>query len=234
MAVAGLRPDPWQVEVLTSTAERVILLCHRQAGKSMVAAAAALHHALNHPESLILLLSPVERQSKELYKQKLRRLWRKAGSPQQAGPPRELSLELANGSRIEALPGSEEGIRGYSGVNLLVIDEAARVPDELYFAVRPFLAASRGRLMALSTPFGRRGWFFEAWHSDEDWHRVSVKADQCPRLTKKFLDSERLALGHRWYEQEYMNAWLGISEGVFDPGDVAAMVSDGVEADPLE
>ena len=63
-----------------------------------------------------------------------------------------LRLELANGSRVVSLPGDEKNIRGYSGVTLLVIDEAARVADELYYAVRPMLAVSQGRLVALSTP----------------------------------------------------------------------------------
>ncbi len=57
----------------------------------------------------------------------------------------QLKIELANGSRILCLPGEEATIRGFSP-NLLVIDEASRVPDDLYRAVRPMLAVSQGRL----------------------------------------------------------------------------------------
>jgi hypothetical protein len=74
-----------------------------------------------------------------------------------------LQLELENGSRIVSLPGKEGTIRGYPGARLLAIDEAAWVPDDLYLAVRPMLAVSDGRLVALSTPHGTRGWFYEAW-----------------------------------------------------------------------
>jgi hypothetical protein len=74
-----------------------------------------------------------------------------------------LRLELRNGSRIVSLPGDETTVRGYSGVRLLVVDEAARVPDDLYFSIRPMLAVSGGRLVCLSTPFGKRGFFYEAW-----------------------------------------------------------------------
>jgi hypothetical protein len=70
-----------------------------------------------------------------------------------------LRLELRNGSRIVSLPGDETTIRGYSGVRLLVVDEAVRVPDDLYFSIRPMLAVSGGRLVCLSTPFGKRGFF---------------------------------------------------------------------------
>jgi hypothetical protein len=72
-------------------------------------------------------------------------------------------LELGSGSRIVSLPGTEGTIRGYSAVSLLIGDEAARVSDALYYAVRPMLAVSQGRLLALSTPFGKRGWFCEEW-----------------------------------------------------------------------
>src|SRR5205823_14964600 len=128
----------------------------------------------------------------------------------QAEPPEAesaLQLELANGSRIVALPGQEGTIRAYSSVRLLVVDEASRVPDALYYAVRPMLAVSRGRLVALSTPFGRRGWFHEAWHGAEAWERVKVTAHECPRISPAFLAEERRVLGERWFRQEYLTGF---------------------------
>src|SRR5262245_36206371 len=89
-------------------------------------------------------------------------------------------------------------------VSLLIIDEAARVSDNLYCGVRPMLAVSHGKLIALSTPFGQRGWFYEAWQSGEMWERIRVTAEDCPRITHEFLDEEKLALGERWIRQEYM------------------------------
>jgi hypothetical protein len=85
----------------------------------------------------------------------------------------------------------------------LVIDEASRVSDGLYYAVRPMLAVSRGRLVALSTPFGRRGWFFEEWESGARWERHKITAEECPRITSEFLKEEEASLGPRWYKQEY-------------------------------
>jgi hypothetical protein len=111
--------------------------------------------------ALVLLLSPTLRQSGELFKDKVRRLYNALGRPVRCVQETQLTMELTNGSRIVALPGEEGTIRGYSGVLLLVCDEAARIPDALYFSVRPMLAVSGGLLVALSTPFGRRGWFYE-------------------------------------------------------------------------
>jgi terminase large subunit-like protein len=203
MMDAGLTPDPWQSRILRSHWKRALLLCSRQSGKSQVAAAVALYEALTRPRSLVLLLSPTLRQSGELFRDKLLALWRALGRPLIDRPPTQLSLELSNGSRIISLPESEGGIRGYSGVRLLVIDEAARVSDDLVRAVKPMLAVSNGRLLAMSTPFGKRGWLYEAWISSQEWERVMISADQCPRVPKDFLDQERAEIGPRWYAQEY-------------------------------
>jgi hypothetical protein len=71
----------------------------------------------------------------------------------------QLTCEFDNGSRIISLPGDEATVRTYSNVQLIVIDEASRVPDDLYYSVRPMLATSNGRLVCLSTPRGKRGFF---------------------------------------------------------------------------
>jgi phage FluMu gp28-like protein len=126
-----------------------------------------------------------------------------------------LRLELANGSRIVSLPGQESTIRGFSGVRLLVVDESARVEDELYYSVRPMLAVSGGRLVALSTPFGKRGWFFESWQKENGWLKVKVTASECPRISREFLEQERQTLGERWFRQEYECSFEENADAVF-------------------
>jgi hypothetical protein len=176
--------------------------CSRQSGKSTVSALLALHTALYTPAALVLMVSPSQRQSSELFRKALT-LYRSLGRPVPAQAETSLRLELEGGSRIISLPGSEATVRGFSGVRLLVIDEATRVDDALYGSLRPMLAVSNGRLIALSTPFGRRGWWFEAWTGDEDWYRVEVPATMCPRISWEFLAEEERVLGPWWYRQEY-------------------------------
>jgi hypothetical protein len=171
LAKAGMAPDPWQEQLLRSRCSRVLLNCGRQIGKSQTAAALALKAALLEPGSLVLLLSPSLRQSSELFRDKVKRLYQQLGRPIATKQESALTIEFVNGSRIISLPGDESTIRGYSGVSLLVIDEASRVLDDLYRSVRPMLAVSGGSLIALSTPWGRRGWWFEAWHSEEAFLR---------------------------------------------------------------
>jgi hypothetical protein len=138
-----------------------------------------------------------------------------------------LTLELANGSRIVSLPENESGIRGFSGVSLLVIDEASRVSDDLYRAVRPMLAVSGGSLVALSTPFGKRGWFWEAWEQGRGWERVAVPATACPRISPAFLTEERAALGQRWYAQEYLLSFVDAMGQVFSEESIRAALRPG-------
>ncbi len=171
----GIEPDDWQRALLRSGSERVLLNCCRQSGKSTTAGLIALHRALYRPGSLVLILAPAERQAKETFG-KVAQAYRKLGHSVAPDSYRKLGMQLANGSRIEALPGSEKTIRGFSGVDLLVLDEAARVEDGLYFAVRPMLAASGGTLIMLSTPAGRRGVFFEEWTEGVGWERYEVPA----------------------------------------------------------
>jgi hypothetical protein len=225
---AGVSPDPWQAAALASPATRQLFLCSRQAGKSLTAAALALREALSDAPALVLLLSPTLRQSGELFRDKLLPLWRALGRPDKGRPPTALTLELSNGSRVVSLPESEEGVRGFSSVALLVIDEAARVDDSLYKAVRPMLAVSGGKLAAMSTPFGKRGWFWEEWERGAGWERTQVRAAQCPRIPPEFLAAERLALGERWYAQEYDTSFEEAVGAVFTQEAISRAVSGAV------
>ncbi|OAI46893.1 hypothetical protein AYO44_10580 [Planctomycetaceae bacterium SCGC AG-212-F19] len=199
----GRTPDPWQRQLLARPERQVLLNCSRQSGKSSVAAALAVHAALFQPGSLILLVSPSLRQSAELFRKVLEG-YRAVGQPIPIRAASQTRLELANHSRVISLPGNEETIRSFGNVALLVLDEAARVPDDLYRAVRPMLAVSRGRLVCLSTPFGMRGFFHREWTDPgATWQRVRVTWQECPRITADFIAAERQAMGESWYRQEY-------------------------------
>jgi hypothetical protein len=224
-----VEPDPWQAEALRSGAPRQLYNCARQTGKSTVAGTLAAHTALYRPESLTLLLSPTLRQSQELFRKALG-VYRANGRPVAPEAETALSLTLENGSRVLSLPGSSEGsIRGFSGVDLLIVDEASRVANELYSAVRPMLAVSGGRLLALSTPFGSRGWWWEAWESREPWERYRITAEQCPRIPEVFLAEERRTLGDWWYRQEYLCEFLDPQGAVFTREEVEAALTEGLE-----
>jgi Terminase large subunit, T4likevirus-type, N-terminal len=218
---AGLAPDLWQREFLRARPQRALLCCCRQAGKSLTVAAAGLHEALYRPGSLVLMLAPSQRQSAELLR-KTRSLLNALAPTVGSETESTLALELTNGSRIVSLPGKEATVRGYSDVALLAIDEAARVEEDLYVAVRPMLAVSGGRLIALSTPHGQRGWFYEAWQSSEAWQRVRVTAPECPRISADFLAQERRVMSPAAFASEYECQFTDAVDAVFAHDDVMA------------
>jgi hypothetical protein len=139
-----------------------------------------------------------------------------------------LQLHLSNGSRIIGLPASEGTVRGYSAISLIVIDEAARVPDDLYRAVRPMLSASRGRMICLSTPFGKRGWFWEEWDKGRKWKKWKVVALMCPWHVEdpEFLPGEEYSLGARWFRQEYFCSFEDAIDQLIPQEDIEAAFLD--------
>jgi len=208
-------PDPTQALVLASRSNQVILNCTRQWGKSTLTAAQAVFTAWHEPESLILVMSPTARQSSELVRKASAFLSRLGVRPRGDGG-NKISLLLPNGSRIVGLPGTEATDRGYSGVRLLLVDEAARVDDDLYFAMLPVLAVSGGDIWLMSTPFGRRGFFYQAWvERGPDWRRIKVPATECPRILPANLARDRVAMGDRWFRQEYMCEFAENQENLF-------------------
>lgn len=211
-------PDTWQAETLTSTERRIMLNCARQSGKSTVTSTLAVAETHSKARALVLLLSPTLRQSSELF-QKYMTVYRAAQDAGWALPSKyetKLTHELINGSRVVSLPGKPDTIRGFSAVSLLIIDEAAFTSDLLYKGVRPMLAVSKGRLMLLSTPFGKRGYFHEEYSKRRDkWHYLEVRATDNPRIDEEFLQEEREALGPL-YDQEYMCKFLDSETSMFD------------------
>jgi hypothetical protein len=225
----GIEPDPWQADLFQSQDRQTILNCSRQAGKSTVSALIALHQTIYTSDSLSLVLAPSQRQSSETFR-KICDYYNKMENAPAIEQESTLKLELANGSRVQVLPGKEATVRGFSGVSLLVVDEAARVPDELYQAVRPMLAVSGGRLILLSTPFGSRGFFWQEWaEGGPDWKRVKVTADQCPRIPKDWLEKERKRIGEWWYSQEYQCTFVDSLEACFSSADIAAAITSEVQ-----
>lgn len=229
-------PDEWQCRALRSPAARLLMNCSRQSGKSTVAALLAVHEVLSKPGSLAVVVSPSQRQSGELFRT-ARGMWAAAMEGTDATPPDSRSahrLELADGGRILSLPATEHTIRGLAAVDLMVIDEAARVPSDLYMALRPMLAVSGGRLLCLSTPFGTRGWWYEAWagighDDDDDWERYRVPAEECPRIEPAFLEEEKQTMGEWYFRQEYGCEFLDAENAAFREVDVDAGFAEPVE-----
>ncbi len=233
-----LEPDAWQVQVLRSSARQIALNCARQTGKSTITAVLGVHQLVQDPTSLILLGAPGLRQAGELYRKTAGFLDVLLREDRPVLPPytqrSALSLELSSGGRVVCLPGSEKLVRGFSAPSLVVLDEAARIDDALYQSVRPMLATNRrSRLVALSTPAGKRGVYSEIMTGSGDgWLRITVPASACPRISREWLEQERRSIPEHVYASEYECRFVAPEGGIFDVDAFSAAIVPTEETGP--
>ncbi len=225
----GFTPDANQARVLTVDAQRVILGCHRQFGKSTATAVKALHHAFHQPESLTIVVAPTLRQG-GLLLDTIHRFAHRLGLELKPDKYNRPALVLPNRSRLIAVPSEEHNIRGFSAVSLLLIDEAARVPDEVWSAILPTVATVNGAIWLMSTPMGKQGFFAGMWHNgDPNWNRIRVTADQSTRIAKSVIDEQRRSLSHRQFAQDYLCEFGDTEDQVFRTGIIERAFKPDIE-----
>lgn len=225
-----IEPAPWQEQTMRAEARRLLILCSRQAGKSTVIGAKAAQGMIYAPGTY-LIIAPTLRQSRLLFK-KVRSVYKRLAGVPRIVKDTDTEMELENGSLLVALPGDDDAnIRGYSSPRAIYIDEAARVLDKVYTALRPMLAASTtSQLIALTTPYGRRGFFYEAWDGGIGWDRITITAADCPHITAEFLEEERQAMSEWQWRSEYMVEFVDTDEAFFSSELIDAMIDNTIEA----
>jgi terminase large subunit-like protein len=207
--VLGISPTSWQESFLRAPLGASILaLTARQVGKTTTAAWAIANSMLFTPGSLSVIACPAQRQSAEAVR-RVREALTKAGAELQSD--NVYALELKNGSRVLALPGSDDSIRGLTVDGWIIADEAARLPNALIAALRPMRARRpQARFAMLSTAWSRTDPFWTAWAgADPSWLRLKATADEIETFSPEFLGHERTALGEDGFKREY----LGIPSG---------------------
>jgi len=222
--------DPWQVDVVDNPGKNRLLLCSRQAGKSFTCAVLGLHHALYHPNAQVLILSPSIRQSGLMF-QTIGDLMELLPDRVKKEEDNKLSCRFTqNKSSIHALPGTAKTIRGYSPT-LILIDEAAQVEDSLVDACRPMAAVTHSPIILLSSPFGRRGIFFELFtNGGPEWSRTRVPATECPRISPLFLEHERQEMTPQAFESEYMCSFIQNRSAIFSYDMLQGLVDQSIPA----
>jgi hypothetical protein len=227
----GLEAFPWQEAALNPTLKRLIILTARQSGKSTIIGGKSIHKAKFYPNSLILIISPAQDQSKELMK-KIEEFISRDPDLHDLKNDSAFEKQLHNGSRIVALPGTERSVRGYSGPKMIIVDEASRVEQKTYSATRPMMTGASTELILMSTPFGKQNFFHEEWFYGNRWTKIEVnipwkvnsdilvprikeesfkrkraaqgiKGFYSPRHVLEELEDELDSIGTAWFEQEY-------------------------------
>ena len=232
--VLGLDLDPWQVELLLAPGgAQVAVLSARQAGKTTAAAVAVAHEMAFRPGSLSVFAAPSQRQSAEAVR-RVRAFLATAGV--KLATSNVFGLETEAGSRVIALPGSDESVRGLSVDAMVVADEAARLTPELLAALRPMRArhAAASRFVMLSTAWTTTDPFWRVWADTQDtsWLRIRATADTIARYSDDFLRAEERALGRRAFRREYDGEPLGSDAAAFDGGMIEAMFAAAPPSHP--
>jgi hypothetical protein len=198
--------------------QRIIVLTFRQFGKTTAGACLMTHHlAYGPPNTTNIIVGPSQRIAMENIRRIRQYLLR---AEVKLLSDNAMSLELHNGSRVIALPADPSTVRGLTigspdgEPGIALCDESSRTDDELYLsAVRPMLSryAARNRLVLLSTPAAKQGFFYNAWTSEGDeFIKVRARWEDSPHITPKMIEQERLSLT----ADQFRTEWLGeFSEG---------------------
>ena len=174
--------DKWQQEVI-KTKGNMCLRSGRQVGKSTVIGLKSAKFALENANKLIMVISKTERQAGLLFSKilfninQLSRISIKKGKDR----PTKHKIVLKNGSTIHCLPAGDTGfgIMGFT-IDLLIADEAAFIPEEVWNSIIPALAITRGSIWLLSTPYIKEGYYFECF-SDPTFTAFHTSSEDCPR-----------------------------------------------------
>ena len=203
-SVLGFNVFPYQAELLRSQSKRIVACWARQTGKTTTIAVKVIHFAFTNANTTTLIVSRGLRQSMIMFgviehlvnsHPVLRRSVLKS--------TRTL-IQLRNGSQIIALPCGPDGasLRGYTA-SLVVMDEAAFMPEDVISSVIfPMLATTNGIAIMLSTPWGRDHVFYRSFKNPTYWSQ-HVKAEECPLISKEFLEEQRRDIGELRYKMEY-------------------------------
>lgn len=151
---------------------------------------------------------------------------------------------LETGSHIAVLAADADTVRSYSAPDMIIVDEAARVPEDVFQAIEPMMSTNPDCIYALmSTPNGKQGTFYNTWVAnddeninrwegiDDEWHRVQVSWQDCPRISEEWISTQRRRWGDRYVRQEYECDFVEAEDQLFRNKDIEAMF--GEEESPI-
>jgi len=182
--VLGLEPTGYQTELLRSGGKRIIVRWPRQSGKTRTLAIYAIWFSSFNADATTLIVAPSRRQSmilSDLIHQFINRIPRRIQAALFEKRQRT-TIYLKNGSRIVALPNSENLLRGYHA-HLVIVDEAAFFRnDESIFRhiLTPMLATTDGKMIVSSTPWGKNTLYYQ-FNMDDDWTKLHITWHEAQR-----------------------------------------------------
>lgn len=233
MTTKNITLDDWQKRLL-DIEDNMVLCTGRQVGKTTIMSIKSAEYMIQHPNSRIIIVSLTEDQAKLIIVMILDYLEKnyKKMIAKGKNKPTQNKVMLINGSSALARPVGTTGdaIRGFTG-DILIIDEASRMPEMVWTASKPTLLTTAGKIWMCSTPHGKRGYFWEAFQNKHGRFEVfhinsedvikNRKVNDVWTETKRneairFLEEERRDMSELQYGQEYLGLFLDELRQYFD------------------
>jgi phage FluMu gp28-like protein len=201
--ITDFEPTEYQKRILLDPATYLTIRASRQSGKTEVMAVKVLLNCVLQDKFQTLIIAPTQRQSSIVFNKIDMYLMRNEFLSTGCVYRSKQYIQFSNGSEIYNLPGNNaETVRGYSP-NMIIVDEAAYVKDAVYEAIQPSLSATGGRMVLISSPFGKRGKFYDSHNSLDYYSKYHVSYTECPFLKPEHIERERQSLTEMQFQQEY-------------------------------
>ena len=225
MKAPKIELDEWQRDILKHKGH--FLLCTgRQVGKTLTFAIKAAQYMIKNPNARIIVVSLTEDQAQLIIVMILDYLERNCPKQieEKKKQPTKNKVILKNGSQVLARPVGQTGdaLRGFTG-DVLIVDEASKMPENMWASAKPTLLTTSGELWICSTPFGKQGYFYECFLNKNERFKVfHISSEEVinnrpvtPAWTEerregaiKFLEEEKADNSKLVYAQEYLGKFI--------------------------
>jgi predicted phage terminase large subunit-like protein len=138
----------------------------------------------------------------------------------------ERRVEFPGGGWLQVRSAHNEGSLRGEGLDFVVIDEAAYMPQERWTQeLRPALADKRGRALFISSPAGTENWFYRLWATErEGWRSWQMPSSSNPLMTEAEIADLAADLNPWEYEQEIEAKFVDhVIGGLFQPQHLSNM-----------
>ena len=177
------------------------------------------------PNTFNAYISPLYEQGKKVYAE-IMSLIEETGIVKKANGS-DLKIETIYGSTLKFFSmQSPVGIRGNTVSGLLVIDEAAYIPDVLpngedpfYNVIYPITKARKPKVLCISTPNGRRGFYFDLYNKaingEKGYRELSASINDDELFSKEEIEALKKGYPPLAWSQEFEINFLSNALTVF-------------------
>jgi len=224
--IIKFQPHAKQKEVLYNATRFTTLCWGRRSGKTKLAAYVALKYLLtsNHNIWIVAPTYDLARRSWDYLMQWVPLLNKEIGQFIKINKS-TFTMESYSGSKLELKSTDNPASLLGAGLDMLIIDEAARVPEEVWRThLYPTLTDRQGKALFISTPYGKN-WFYNLMLKGKDqtdpklveysyFHMKTVENDTIPNV-KETVEKAKIELAMNDFLQEYEAEFIEGAGSVF-------------------